>query len=73
MSTLHSTADGLRLSEGPAHHDHWLARGWAMLHCWLARSRSRELLAQMDDRMLKDIGISRADAVIEGRKHFWQR
>ena len=72
MSTLNSTVDALRLGDD-ARHGHTLARAFGMLRCWIARSRSRQLLAQLDDRMLKDIGLSRADAVIEGRKHFWQR
>ncbi|HEX6018702.1 MAG TPA: DUF1127 domain-containing protein [Burkholderiaceae bacterium] len=72
MSTLNYTVDALRLGD-ENHRDHALIRAWGLLNCWLARSRSRRLLAQMDGRMLKDIGLSRADAVIEGRKHFWQR
>jgi uncharacterized protein YjiS (DUF1127 family) len=31
------------------------------------------MLAAMDERMLKDIGLSRADAVVETDKHFWER
>lgn len=72
MSTLNSTVDALSLCDD-TRRDHALARAWATLRCWLARSRSRQTLAQMDERMLKDIGLSRADAVFEGNKHFWQR
>jgi uncharacterized protein YjiS (DUF1127 family) len=72
MSTLNSTVDAPLLGDHTRHH-HALARAWTTLSCWLARSRGRNQLAQMDDRMLKDIGLSRADAVMEGGKHFWQR
>jgi uncharacterized protein YjiS (DUF1127 family) len=43
-----------------------------MLATWGARSRERELLAQMSDWELKDIGISRYDAVREIQKPFWR-
>ncbi|MFC6672332.1 DUF1127 domain-containing protein [Marinobacterium aestuariivivens] len=36
------------------------------------RSRSRRQLQMLDDHMLKDIGISRADAVREADKPFWR-
>ena len=39
---------------------------------WVARMRDRRQLASMSDSMLKDIGISRADAEHEVEKHFWQ-
>lgn len=39
---------------------------------WLGRARDRRQLAAMDDGMLKDIGVSRADAEHEVAKHFWQ-
>ena len=39
---------------------------------WLQRGRSRRLLAQMDDRMLHDIGLSRDAALSEGEKPFWR-
>lgn len=39
---------------------------------WQARSAQRRRLAVLEDRMLKDIGLSRADADRESRKWFWQ-
>ena len=39
---------------------------------WVARMRDRNQLAAMSDSMLKDIGVSRADAEHEFEKHFWQ-
>ncbi len=39
---------------------------------WRARVRSRRRLAQLDDRMLRDIGIDRARVWQETRKWFWQ-
>lgn len=38
----------------------------------LERSRQRRRLAEMDDRMLRDIGITRAEAGSETQKWFWQ-
>ena len=32
----------------------------------------RKMLAQMSDHMLKDIGITRADALNEANKPFWK-
>lgn len=34
--------------------------------------RQRRALLALDDAMLKDIGISRADALQEGNKPFWR-
>jgi len=42
------------------------------LHEAARRHRSRRDLLALDDHMLKDIGISRADAVREGDKPFWR-
>jgi uncharacterized protein YjiS (DUF1127 family) len=39
---------------------------------WRERARSRRLLQRLDDRMLRDVGLSRSDADREGAKHFWQ-
>ncbi len=35
------------------------------------RRRSRNLLLQLDDYMLKDIGLTRSDALREAGKPFW--
>jgi uncharacterized protein YjiS (DUF1127 family) len=39
---------------------------------WLKRVRQRRSLAALDDWLLKDIGVSRADAMRECDKAFWQ-
>ena len=39
---------------------------------WRARIRSRRELAQFDDHVLKDIGMSRADVFRETSKPFWR-
>jgi uncharacterized protein YjiS (DUF1127 family) len=40
---------------------------------WRKRARDRRLLAELDDRLLGDIGISRGDAIYEMDKPFWRR
>jgi uncharacterized protein YjiS (DUF1127 family) len=39
---------------------------------WRARARERRQLSALSDAMLKDIGISRADASTECEKPFWR-
>jgi uncharacterized protein YjiS (DUF1127 family) len=39
---------------------------------WHERAQQRRHLAQLDHHMLRDIGISRADAVGEAQKPFWR-
>jgi uncharacterized protein YjiS (DUF1127 family) len=38
---------------------------------WRQRARSRRELLALDDHMLKDIGITRVDALYEVAKPFW--
>ncbi len=40
---------------------------------WQARVRERDHLASLDDRMLRDIGLSPTDVEKEWRKPFWYR
>ena len=44
----------------------------ASLGAWRRRTRERAELAALDDRMLKDIGLTRADAEFFSNKPFWR-
>jgi len=51
------------------------ARAWSLLRhivTWLERSRERQALLALDDWVLKDIGLSRADVMRESDKPFWR-
>lgn len=61
----------------------WLGAGFRLLvrdtralfdlfTTWQERAAMRHRLRTLDDHMLKDIGISRADAEREGGKSFWR-
>ena len=39
---------------------------------WLERSRQRRQLAELDDRLLRDIGVSRAEVEHEIAQPFWR-
>jgi uncharacterized protein YjiS (DUF1127 family) len=48
----------------------------ARIRLWIARRRQRERLgdlALLDDHLLKDIGVSRENALREAAKSFWQQ
>jgi uncharacterized protein YjiS (DUF1127 family) len=38
---------------------------------WYELSRQRRALLRLDDHMLKDIGLSRVDALREADRRFW--
>ena len=48
-----------------------MARLLARLRRWRVLARQRRELAELSDRMLKDIGLSRVDALREARRPFW--
>jgi uncharacterized protein YjiS (DUF1127 family) len=48
-------------------------RRWLrVIGAWIERSRQRHALAGLDDRLLRDVGISRAEAAHEAAKPFWR-
>ena len=50
----------------------FLAEALVTVRLWVERSRQRRALIAMEDRLLDDIGISRAEADREYRKPFWR-
>jgi uncharacterized protein YjiS (DUF1127 family) len=55
----------------------WLAMSFftaiGTLFIFLERNSQRKALRTLDDRLLKDIGISRTAAVQEANKPFWRK
>lgn len=49
-----------------------IARGIDRMLLWQDRARMRRGLASMDDRLLKDIGLTRDEVRFELRKPFWR-
>ena len=43
-----------------------------LVQTWFARAHERRMLLQLDERMLKDIGVTRADVAHEASKPFWR-
>lgn len=43
-----------------------------LLLTWQERAAQRHALAAMDTHLLKDLGITRAEALFEARKPFWR-
>jgi len=44
----------------------------SLLSTWYVRAEGRRALASQDDRILRDIGLSREQVQQEVRKAFWQ-
>ena len=42
------------------------------MQTWLDRARQRRALQELNDHVLKDIGISRCDVFRESSKFFWR-
>jgi uncharacterized protein YjiS (DUF1127 family) len=57
---------------------HWSARDGddrglvALLKTWRRRAYERQVLVTMNDAMLRDIGVTRCDAMNEASKPFWR-
>ena len=48
-----------------------LGQLWLRLRRWRQLAMQRRQLAMLDDAALKDIGLSRADALQESERPFW--
>jgi uncharacterized protein YjiS (DUF1127 family) len=49
-----------------------LARAFEPVLIWQERDKQRRALAELDARMRRDLGLSRADVEREARKPFWR-
>jgi uncharacterized protein YjiS (DUF1127 family) len=61
----------LRNVRGPAPPGWLLPNLLSRFRGWRERARGRHLLLQLDDRMLRDVGLSRSDVDRECNKHYW--
>jgi uncharacterized protein YjiS (DUF1127 family) len=52
---------------------HALVRALRAARDWRGRARQRRALMELSDHLLRDIGISRADALCEATRPFWRR
>jgi uncharacterized protein YjiS (DUF1127 family) len=52
--------------------DTWFARLLALCGHWKQRRMERAEIRRLDDRDLRDIGITRVDAMRESDKPFWR-
>ncbi len=50
----------------------WWRSVMETVRLWQERAVARDHLARLDDRMLQDIGLSRADVMRETDKPFWR-
>jgi uncharacterized protein YjiS (DUF1127 family) len=48
------------------------ARAIELLMVWHERARQRRQLQSLNDQMLRDIGLGRADVEVEAAKPFWR-
>jgi len=48
-----------------------IIEGWARLGTMLRARQTRQMLGEMDDRMLADIGVGRGDAMVEANRPMW--
>ena len=55
-----------------AHEGRRLAALLDLIRTWRRRAYERQMLAGMNDQLLRDIGITRCDAMNEASKPFWR-
>ncbi|MBV8535069.1 MAG: DUF1127 domain-containing protein [Alphaproteobacteria bacterium] len=66
-----------RLSAGLVHAarltDRGLIRLFDLIFEWRSRAAERDVMRALDDRMLRDVGLTRVDIERELSKSFWDR
>jgi uncharacterized protein YjiS (DUF1127 family) len=67
LPAAHSTPDGTRGTMPSL-----LARACATMLRWARRRRARYELAQLDERLLRDVGLTRQQVERERSKPFWR-
>ena len=77
MTAIHFEVPRRRLGVVPNHRKRRAAgavagRVLATFREWRRRARDRAELASLDNRMLRDIGLTRADAEFLSNKSFWR-
>lgn len=60
------------LARTTTHEDRPRTRPRSLIALWRDRAKKRRQLAEMRERDLKDIGLTRLDANMEVRKPFWK-
>jgi len=50
-----------------------MGRGFSMVAQWHTRARQRRQLMMLNPRLLKDVGLTQADAYRESLKPFWRK
>jgi uncharacterized protein YjiS (DUF1127 family) len=63
---------GIRTDRAKTRQSFWGGRFWRWCARCSARSRQREALADLDDRFLEDIGVTRQQANAEAAMPFWK-
>lgn len=72
-TTLNAGADAALLSRTQSDDQRDTARTWfETIRAWLSRSRQRQTLAELEEHLLVDIGITRTAARKEAAKPFWK-
>ena len=56
----------------PSRPDNAIFKAYASVVAWHRRARERMLLMEMSDHHLRDIGLTRDDALREWAKPFWR-
>ena len=62
---------GWSVRQSFAHARHLAGRGFMTMLDWYEVAQQRRALRTMSAEMLKDIGVSRADAMCEASRRFW--